>query len=413
MSTFEGLSEFEAEDIRAAVARLNLFVITPLGRSGSMLLQSLFDGHPEAVCFSEVSQHWRHWPDFQAAGHDISLWLDRNPSFHDAHDFGDTESDSGRAMLGWFVERRVQFEAAFGNAWNATGDMELFGGRRFVACLAVGLAAIRAQNLETLRYVVFQQHNHKAMASDAAAMVQDFPDMKVLATCRHPIESALSFHTLLKRTGHASFRNFSRNVRGWSSACWRNLEIASGHFDAARNLRLLDLNNLHGDPEGNIARLAGWLGIEDHPSLHRSTMFGHDWGGNSADGTPIPTFSAKRSKLAYPGTVGAEKGLTLTEYQFAERLTRGICKAAGYADPEAGQRSGLLRGIAILLTRMEWFRADVIAHDRGLKKLARRLGIIEVALVMREMFALSRTRFRDYASLRLDQPSVRGSSAVE
>lgn len=377
-----------------------------------MLLQSLFDGHPHVVCFSEVSQHWRHWPDFQAAGHDISAWLDRNPGFHDGSDFADSDSEQGRAMLDWFGDRRVAFEAAFRQAWDVTDGQDVTDGRRFIACLAIGWAAVRGQDLDKIDLIVFQQHNHKAMASDAAEMVADFPDLKVLATCRHPIESALSFHTLLKRTGHASFRNFSRNVRGWSSACWRHLEIASRHLDAAASLRLLDLNRLHADPDTVLARLTSWLGIADHPSLRESTVFGINWGGNSADGTPIPTFAEKRSKLAYPGTVGTGKGLTLSEYRFAERMTRGICAAAGYRDPEAGKRTGLPGFLAILFSRMEWFRADVIAHDRGIRKLARRLGLVEVALVLREMFALRRTRFRDYASLRLDQPS-RGSSALE
>jgi hypothetical protein len=402
------ISPDQAEIIRATVARLNLLVITPLGRSGSMLLQTLFDGHPEVACFSEVSQHWQHWTRFQEAGYDISVWLDRNPGFHDGSDFGDTESDNGRQILAWFGGRRTRFEAAFGQVWDLTASDDLPDGRRFIACLALGLAILQGQDVSSLKYIVFQQHNHKAMASDTGQMLSDFPELKMLATCRHPIESALSFHTLVKRTGQASFRNFSRNVRGWSSACWRHLEIAAVQFDASANLRLLDLNSLHGNPDGNLGRLVRWLGIQDHPALHRSTMFGVDWGGNSADGTPIPTFAEKRSVLAYPGTVGLPNGLTLDEYRFAERLTRGICASAGYPDPEIARRTGVTGFLMILFRRMEWFRADVIAHDRGLKKLARRMGVIEVALVLREALSLRRSIRRDFAGLRLDvtdQPS--------
>lgn len=403
MSVADNSRSFDPAAIRETVENLNLLVITPLGRSGSMLLQSLFDGHPEVVCFSEVSQHWRHWQNFLAAGQDISVWLDRNPGFHDAHDFGDGDSEAGRAMLGWFAERRQDFEQAFNTVRAATTGLELTDGRRFMVCLALALASVRRQDLPSLRYIVFQQHNHKAMASDTARMVSDFPDLKVLATCRHPIESALSFHTLQKRTGHPTFRNFSRNVRGWSSACWRHLEIAVRHLAPAGSLRLIDLNSLHGDPDTMIGRLCQWLGIADHPSLHRSTMFGIDWGGNSADGTPIPTFSDKRARLIYPGNVGQSGGLTLTEYRFAEWLTRGVCQAAGYPDPESERRTGAGGFLRILFTHMEWFRADVIAHDRGLKKLARRLGVIEIVLVLREARALRQSRRFRFADMRLDR----------
>lgn len=396
---------FDADAIRAAAARLNLLVITPLGRSGSMLLQSLFDGHPEAVCFAEVGQHWRHWQTFTAAGQDITRWLDLHPEFHDGRDFGASDSDAGKAIRDWFPVRRPAFEAAFLQAWEATGGEQLTDGRRFFACLAIGLAAARKQPLRPLKYIVFQQHNHKAMASDAAAMMTDFPDLKILATCRHPIESALSFHTLLKRTGHATFRNFSRNVRGWSAACWRHLEIASSQMDAAANLRLIDLNSLHADPDAQIGRLCDWLGISDHDLLRQSTMFGIDWGGNSADGQPIPTFSANRAKMLYPGSVGQDGGLTLAEFRYAEWLTRSVCAAAGYADPDVDKRTGLTGFLTILFTEMEWFRADTIAHDQGVRKLARRLGAVEIALVLREVIALRRTRFRNYAALRLDNSS--------
>jgi len=235
------------------------------------------------------------------------------------------------------------------------------------------------------------------------AVLPAFPDARGLAACRDPLESGLSFRTLDGRTGHASVRNYSRNVRGWSVTCWRNMETVAAQLPGAENLRLLDLGTLHRDPETMLKRLSDWLGITDDPALRQSTICDIPWLGNSADGSPIPTFEKKRAALLYPGTIGAEKGLSRAEYQFSEWFTRPFLQRAGYDDPATVRPVGFAGFLWILLTRMEWFRADTIAHDRGLKRFARRLGVVELAVVLREVRALKRSSRRPLAHLRLDR----------
>ncbi|WP_281018623.1 MULTISPECIES: sulfotransferase [unclassified Minwuia] len=388
-------------DIRDAADRLNLIVISPLGRSGSFLIQSLFDGHPEVVCFSEVAQHWHHADSFRAAGQDISAWLDAHPEFHDGRSFAGEDASMADALATWFRQRRPQFEDAFRLAWETLNDSA--EERRLYVSLAVAWAVVRGQDLDRLRYVVLQHHNNRAIAGDMPAILRAFPETRILATCRHPIESGLSFLTLDRRTGHASFRNYCRNVRGWSVTCWRNMEAVAAQLSDESRLRLLDLNTLHEDPDGILRRLALWLGISDDPALHASSVCDIPWLGNSADGAPIPTFEHKRAALIYPATIGTQKGLSRNEYRFAEWFTRPFLRSAGYADPATVGTTSLAGFLWILISHMEWFRADTIAHDRGLKRFARRLGLVETALVLKELLALRRSVRRPLAHLRLDR----------
>lgn len=387
--------------IGAAADRLKLIVISPLGRSGSFLIQSLFDGHPEVVCFSEVAQHWHHAESFRAVGQDITAWLDANPEFHDGSSFAGEDASMAVALATWFRQRRPQFEDAFRLAWDALDDSA--EERRLYVSLAVAWACIRGQETDRLKYMVLQHHNNRAIAGDMPAILRAFPDTRILATCRHPIESGLSFLTLDRRTGHASFRNYCRNVRGWSVTCWRNMETVAAQLSDESRLRLLDLNALHEDPDEILRRMTLWLGISGDPALHTSSVCDVPWLGNSADGAPIPTFEKKRAALIYPASIGTEKGLSRSEYRFAEWFTRPFLTSAGYADPATEGTTSLTGFLWILFSRMEWFRADTIAHDRGLKRFARRLGLVETALVLRELLALKRSVRRPLAHLRLDR----------
>lgn len=392
------------EIIAAVAERLNIIIISPLGRSGSFLIQSLFDGHPEIACFPEVAQHWHHVNSFTAAGQDITSWLDGNPDFHDGHHFAANDTEMANALLAWFASRRAAFEVCFRHTWTCLGERGVLSeGRRLYVSLAIAWTHARGQDLNRLKYVVLQHHNNRAISGDMPAILAAFPDARVLATCRHPIESGLSFQVLDRRTGQASFRNYSRNVRGWSVTCWRNMEAVAAQLPLENNLRLLDLSALHRDPETMLERLATWLDISDDPSLRQSTVCDVPWLGNSADGAPIPTFEAKRAALLYPGTIGAEKGLSRAEYQFAEWFTRPFLHSAGYEDTATVKPVDFRGFLWILLLQMEWFRADTIAHDRGLKRFARRLGVVEIALVLREVRALKRSGRRPLAHLRLDQ----------
>lgn len=395
--------------IEAAAKRLNLLVITPLGRSGSYLAQSLFDGHPECAMLPHVAQAWDYEAGFAQAGQSIAAWLDRHPRFYNGEaGFAASNADLQSKLEDDFRVRRPRFEAMFDRVFAALDGTELTPGRKIVAALALAWAESHDQDIAETRYVVFQHHNHRRIAADMGSMLTGFPDARLLATCRHPIESALSFKALDRRAGRYSFRNFSRNVRGWSAACWRNFERAADQTDAGKAARLLDLNSLHANPDLLVAGLAAWLGLRDHESLRRSTVCGIPWLGNSGDGRPIDTFDASRARLLYRDSVGAETGLSVTEYRFAERLTRGIRTAAGYPDDAGVERSGLAGLVWTTLTRIEFYRGDVIDHDRGLKRFVRRFGLSEQALVLKELLALRLSRRLPLAELRLDRTADTG-----
>ena len=391
--------------IKACVDRLGLVVVTPLGRSGSLLAQSLLDGHPALAVFPQVAQAYDYLETFDRSGSDIGRWLDTNPVFFTSRSgYGFTVGNEalGRQLDAFFAERRTLFEEMFRHVCACLGGAESLDGRRLIAALAMSWAAIRGQRADHLSHAVIHHHNNRRIAGDMPAILDDFPEAYVLASCRHPIENALSFKTLDGRRGTDSFRNFSRNVRGWSVKGWRNTEKVLEQLAGEERLRLLDLNALHEWPEVLTARLAAWLGIEDNESLRHSTICGIPWLGNATDGRPIATFDRRRARLLYLSSIGEENGLTIDEYRFAEWFTRDIRTEAGYADPALAPKTGLVGFLSIAARNIEFFRKDAIPHDRGFRRVVRKFGYSELLLVVLEVLALKTSRRKSMRHLRLD-----------
>ena len=388
------------QTVKEIIGRLNLVVISPVGRSGSMLLQSLLDGHPEVVVFPEVAQEYNYIDVFKDNKCNISAWLDAHPTFYNG--FDSKNSTFQDELNGFFNQNRTRFEETFRSISSALGGAELLVGRTFMASLALSWAVINEQTIENIKLIVFHLHNNRRLTTDMPTILADFPFTKLLVGGRHPIENALSFKTLDKRTGIDSFRNYSRNLRGWSVKSWRNLQKAILKLPSDSNFKLLDLNALHNDPETLINKLSNWLEIKNDQSLYQPTICGIPWLGNSADGTPIPAFDKKRAQLLYPISIDTEQGLTANEYRFAEYFTRDILTKAGYSDSVNITKVNIFGFLSVGVRKIEFFQKNVIPIDKGIKSLLRKFGYSELLLVILEVIHVKLFPFKSMQHYRFD-----------
>jgi len=371
------------QTVKEIIGRLNLVIISPVGRSGSMLLQSLLDGHPEVVVFPEVAQGYNYIDVFKDNKCKISDWLDAHPTFYNG--FDPKNPSFHDELNSFFNQNRTRFEDTFRYISSVLGGAERLVGTTFMASLAMSWAVVNEQKIENIKLIVFHLHNNRRLTTDIPTILIDFPFAKLLVGARHPIENALSFKTLDKRTGVDSFRNYSRNLRGWSIKSWRNLQKAILNLQSDSSFKLLDLNALHNDPETLINKLSNWLGIKNDQSLYQPTICGIPWLGNSADGAPISAFDKKRAQLIYPISIDTDQGLTSNEYRFAEYLTRDILTKAGYSDSVNITKVNFFGFLSIGVRKIEFFQKNVIPIDKGIKSFIRKFGYSELLLVIIEV----------------------------
>ena len=391
----------EEEVIIQAYKSVNLLLISTTGRAGSMLLQSLFDGHPAVIVIPEVAQSYNYIDSFKEVDADISTWLDKYPKFYNGFDPKNKTFNSDISLS--FSKNREKFETSFNNILSILGGKSSLNSKTFLIALSFSLSAIRGQNIDEVKYILFHYHNNRGIAVDLPLMLNDFPLLKVLVAIRHPIENTLSFQTLEKRTGVNSFRKFCRNTRGWSVKSWRNLQSLKQQLPNQDFFKLLDLNALHRNPDYILLKLVSWLDIVNHDSLKKPSISGIPWLGNSADGKPIEAFEKKRSILLYPTTIGTEQGLSQDEYLFAEYFCKDIMIKLGYDNSVKLQSINILQFFFILFKKIDFIDKNVIPHDKGIRKIIRMFGYSEIILVIKEVMAMKFIPIKPMKGNRLDK----------
>jgi hypothetical protein len=379
--------------------KLNMVVISTVGRAGSMLLQSLFDSHPSIVVIPEVAQSYNYFDKFIELNYDIEEWLTTNSEFYNG--FDPFNKNFNKKIDEFFISNRMEFINAFNSIGIKLGGVRSFDSKKFMTTLVFSLAHIYKKNIKKIDFFVFHHHNNKRISKEIDSMLQDFPTLKVLVAIRHPIENALSFQTLESRTGVSTFKKFSRNVRGWSVGSLRNFtrlinKVPINHF------RLLDLNALHGNPEKIISRVAAWIGIENHSPLMKSSISSIPWLGNSADGKPIKTFEEKRKNLIYPYSIGSSKGLTQVEYQYAQYLCNDAMAKLGYSNILKTKPITLFNFLIILVGNIDFFDDRVIPHDKGFRKLIRKFGYSEILLIINQLILMKYAPIQSLIEYRID-----------
>jgi tetratricopeptide (TPR) repeat protein len=284
--------------------------LIPIGRSGSLFLHSLFDGHPDVSTIpGAYLRGWfepRIWaqlqPDFARRSwrRDFSRRLVETfrPVF-DAESrnnvpgqpFGDAKwlaRSCGFTTMG--PDRNVSFKAdhrAFEEALrerlspldriSAKDAFKLFH-------LAFDDAAGRPAGDRLLFH-----HIHVANVIDLGGYLRRFPQAKVLYLARNPVQALESWMLALLGDQHEI------SLKQWESSVRRIEEVLHGFQPALAGMaemRCVRLEDIKRDPHRAMPQLAAWLGLSDDPALYRSEFHGIQyWGPSSRETQPITGFS--------------------------------------------------------------------------------------------------------------------------
>lgn len=319
--------------IMTAIDQINALVLTCHGRSGSMLMQTLFDSHPQVISFP--SSHLRY--DYRGKdGADWALTARRfmaaNPAlFNTEFSYFGAVWSATTALLGpdGADHARVDgeaFVAAFARlAAEAAGAAEI-DRRRFFCLLHLALAESLGFDPFKIKYILFHQHSYHDR--DLGQLLADFPHAYMIATIRDPREGNLSWLKVLdrrRRTRHnfcAFIGAVLENRRAFSRlAAWR------ARFDPD-HVRMVDLNRLHIQQDQAMRALADWLGVEFCPSLRHSTVVGLTWWGNDHALKPRSGFDPAKAVYRYP------TDLPRRELEIIEYFHGPVIAALGYAPVE-------------------------------------------------------------------------------
>jgi hypothetical protein len=324
---------------------IDVLMLSPLGRSGSLLIQSLLDDHPAVATFS----HWFEvgyddlGPSSPQTGNEAArscavAMVERCRGLFTGYYYGDASflSRGGALTSGLTTLDAGRFIDAVVAILGETS----FDRRRFFLAAYAAMRLLRGLGCHDVRWLVY--HNHYLKLPEGSSLLRDFPSLRAIVTTRDPRESMLSFRRLeieIANSKHVFAQGLAR-LKVDAALLVRAARLWS--VLPAERLRIVDLNGLHAHGSEAIDALASWLAIERTPGLELSTVYGTPWSGNAVDGTPRRGLDDRFAALRWP-TALPSTWLALTETLLRAHVTR-----FGYTPPSVRLRRAELRRTILL-----------------------------------------------------------------
>ena len=292
--------------------RLNLILLIPHGRSGSMLMQSLFDGHEQVISFPYwfKSYSWNARPS--STPRDLVEAFCGQPSLFggEALPMGDTfRKGPGREVPAAIDMPR--FKAAmqeYLESADRVTDKVVF------VCAHLALARVLERDPQKLKYILL--HVHKSRDLSIPAVRADFPDLYFMAMQRDPREDWASYvQALGYEYGEQDLLNKLMVFIERRLVDWHEPFLPLYRTLPAGRTKIIDLHRLHRLQDEAMRELASWLGLDWSPTLTQSTFLGHPWGGNSFLGTPIHGFSREKAEHTWKRIV-SRRDVGVIDYLF-------------------------------------------------------------------------------------------------
>jgi hypothetical protein len=233
----------------------------------------------------------------------------------------------GKRLLEQGSDVRAAFEAAM--------RARLAGPARFDAALtAVAAACAAVWPRPQAEVWIEKTPRHR---NQLPLLLRGFgPPTRGLVVVRDPRGTFASHKGRWDRKGERAARRFARK--------WLTVHALTGHFlRREMGVTVTRYEDFVLDTSRELARVAGHLGLDDHPALRAPTKLGADWSGNSSfdDGCTRDPQLARARDAAAPAQIdrdGVERWrrvLDEAEVATLERLLGPAMRSYGYV-PETG-----------------------------------------------------------------------------
>jgi hypothetical protein len=265
-----------------------LTIVATANRPGTDFLHSLLDNHPEIISFDG----WLYFHEFFYKS--ISIFGTKNHFFNNLNDeFNNINLSNFFYEFAW--SHLHKFDSRYDNlelkgnlgvnkddfnllnidefvktAVNLISDEE-FSSRNAMLAIYGSIALVRGDDLTNKKVLLHNVH----LPEHLDLLVEDFPDVKIIACTRDPRVLATKINKTLDGMSLSSYSvNMSRalfklNIDGINPLSSRNL-----------NVRINSLERLHVKPLEVMTNICNWIGVKYSDSLLHSTWNGKIWNGD-------------------------------------------------------------------------------------------------------------------------------------
>ncbi len=256
-----------------------ILCLMTVARAGSKLCHSLFDGHPDILCFPRKLHFGRFWSGLGSGNVTVDAMLDRFFELY-PHFFSSME---------WYKINKYERAEELGERQNEGFELDKGRFRSEVKLLLTDVEVDRATVFLAFHFayqvvcnkpisenpVIFCHIHDANLESELHACRADFSNIRVLVTTRNPLqslESAVNWMEMHNKTAPWVLYYYYRAVT--IDAC----NLARRFRDV--EIRVCPVETLHKRSREVMERICEWADIRWHENLLRSTMHGKLWWGN-------------------------------------------------------------------------------------------------------------------------------------
>ena len=317
------------------------------GRSGSLFLHSLFDGHPQISTLpGYFFKGWfneKTWPIFKPNFQDTNwreilaekicvyfepqfnanskknvigepngeaTWLAYNTGFTQ---LGEKQSEVLELDQKKFKKNFVELSQSY-NSLNQDICFELIHE-------AFDKAYRMPGNSSKKNKIIFY-HLHNPSYFERANFHYHYPDNKSLFIIRHPIKmieswmlSSLKFSPLPEDNPSFNDNYHFINILNCGATISLTLEYFLNPFNSMTNVRAIKLEDLKRNPKKALKQICEWIGIKDNPLLYQSTFMGKLFSRPSVNFNNIKGFDTRSIDVPL-GRVFGKKDIKILETLF-------------------------------------------------------------------------------------------------
>ena len=307
------------------------------GRAGSLLIQSLFDSHPNVLT---LPYSWTMYSLIPASINDLNRQIDwfirRFPAVFDtsrggyfgrvnelmAAKFGPDGDENLRVSS---TDFKKQLLCIVNEYYTIDSNRPLSRKEFFILVhIAYGLC-VRSFNISEIRYIFY--HSHMYRHAEWQAMLEDFPELYFIGMTRDPRQDWASWKKIHALRMH-------RDVSDVPPICLflSEYHYSKGSYELSNlverlkhdHIRIIDLETLHIFNRKAITHLCSWLNIEFDECLLQSTFNGRQWHGNATNGKRVSSLNPNMTRDAW------RNELPDHDRQFICLLMPGSIKYFGY-----------------------------------------------------------------------------------
>jgi hypothetical protein len=278
---------------------VNLIVTNPIGRAGSLFIQSLFDSHPNVLTLPHFGALYSCIPKVVSDIDDqVDLFLRAYPAIFDSSlgYFGDIDvcvagkfGSNGDEDL--IVDQRYFRRKLLDTVRVVLNARKKFSRREFFILIHLAYTlCLREVNITEIKYIFYHPHSN----DEWQALLTDFPGLYFIVMTRDPRQDWASWKRI-----HA--RRMKRNISDIPPICLflsgykysKNCQVLHHLTESItdNHLRVIDLDRFHVLNRSAMEYLCDWLNLKYYDSMMKSTFNGILWSGNSSAQSKTSSFN--------------------------------------------------------------------------------------------------------------------------